>query len=66
MGPRVLESAGFPGSGPVVTRPFRYRSRSIGTKRSILSGVVTANLPNVFGNFSRVAGLRYCETIEWE
>lgn len=66
MGTRDVELAGFPGSGPFVTRRFRHQSPSIGTKRSILSVGVTVNPPSALENFSSCTGLRCCETIEWE
>ncbi len=66
MGKRDVEPSRFAGSWPLVTNIFRHQSRSIGSKRDVLSVVVTVKLPFAFENFSSCAELRYCETIEWE
>lgn len=66
MGQRDVELAGLFGSRSLVTGCSRDPSRSIGYKRSVLSVAVTVNLRHVFENFSSYAGLRRCETIEWE
>jgi len=66
MGQTDVELAGFFGSRPLVTGCFGDPLRSIGFKRSVLSVAVTVNLRNDFENFSSRAGLRGCETIEWE
>lgn len=66
MGQRDVELAGLFGSRSLMTGCFRDPSRSIGYKRSVLSVAVTVNLRHVFENFSSYAGLRRCETIEWE
>ncbi len=41
-------------------------SRSIGSKRRVLSVGVTVNSRSVLENFSSCADLECCETIEWE
>ncbi len=66
MGKRDVEPGRYAGSWPLVTNSFRYQSRSIGSKRDLLSVVVTVILPSGFDYFSGCAELRYCETIEWE
>ena len=66
MGQKDVELAGFFGNGPHVTGCFRHPSRSIGSKRSVLSVVVTVNSFDDFENFSSCVDLECCETIEWE
>lgn len=66
MGKGDVEHAGIFGAGPLVTRRFPHRSRSIGSKRLVLSVVLTVKLSEAPKNFSDREGLRCLGTIEWE
>ncbi len=66
MGQRDVEPPGFAGSWPLVSNIFRHQSRTIDTKRNLLSVILTVKLRRVFENLSGCAELRYSGTIEWE
>lgn len=66
MGERDVELAGLFGSGPLVSGCVRHLSRSIGSKRRVLSVGVTVKSRSVLEKFSSCADLERCETIEWE
>ena len=66
MGKRDVRVAGDFRSGPLVIRRFRNQSHSIGSKRLVLSVVLTVKLSEGSKNFYCRNRLRDRGTIEWE